>query len=226
MKMLFGSLSVAALVLGSSCGGSSTTSPKGPVPSAAVATEVASSSTVTAPLPPITAPSPTVAASPTSVAFAGYGTLDAEWSTRHKADASKNAGTAYDRQASGTDRFALVQHSSSGRIIGFTMQYDDGGIAIGTAQEVAREQLPSDATVLLDRVAAGALADPQCQMLEYQSASLAAFFADPKIGDPQGYVDVIFSTSNRPSGDATYDPNHVDTISIGLGGGADQLASC
>jgi len=212
MKMILGSVVVAALVLGSSCGGSSATSPKAN-PSAAVATVAASTTTV--------------ATSPTSVAFAGYGTLDAEWSSRHKQDSSKVAGAAYDQQASGTDRFAAVQHTS-GRITGFTMQYDDGGIPIGTAQEIAREQLPSDATVLLDRVAAGALANPQCQMVEYQSAILATFFADPKIGDPQGYVDVIFSTSNGANGDATYDPNHVDTISVNVGGGAGQLqsASC
>lgn len=211
MKTGWIAVALVTVILMSACGG--TSRPSAATPPSPAPTAPAEKATATA-------VRPKAAASPTPAPLAGFGALDSDWAKGHKEDTSKVSGSGYDRQADGTDRFASVEHTS-GRITGFTMQIN--GVAIAAAKDMVSVLLPADAKLIYDRVAGGPLANPQCEITEYQTATLGQVLGDPKIGDPQGYVEAIYSTSSNSNG--TFDAQHIDTIEVGVGIGPDQLAT-
>lgn len=165
------------------------------------------------PAPRTPTPSPTPQ---TTTAITGFGATDAVWNTKHKEANGVQAGSAYDPQSGGTPLFADVNHAS-GRVVGFTMQFAGSGLSSADAKTRARALLPSDVAVVYDDM------HPQCEAIQYKSATLGKVFADPKIGDPDGLVDLTLS-SLAASG--TLDPAHVSTAAMGLGSSQDRSSSC
>ena len=183
-----------------------------PSPTGVLSTQNANSS------PSAEATSAATVASATT-AIQGFGATDDDWNMLHTEDTMKDPGSAYDRQPDGTDKFAGVVHNS-GRVLGFDVQLPDPGVAASEAKSIVLSLLPSDAKVVYD-VSVPGLPSPPCEIAQYRSATLTGVLSTPAIGDPQGLVDSVFSTSASP---VAYDSQHVDRISFLLGGGNDAFS--
>ncbi len=187
-----------------------------PSPTGAPSTQKANSSPSAEATAAATAASATAASATTAIQ--GFGATDDDWNMLHTEDTMKDPGSAYDRQPDGTDKFAVVVHSS-GRVLGFEVQLPDPGIAASEAKSIVLSLLPSDAKVAYD-VSVPGLPSPPCEIAQYQSATLAGVLSAPAIGDPQGLVDAVFSSASP----VAYDSQHVDRISFLLGGGNDGFS--
>jgi hypothetical protein len=158
----------------------------------------------------------------------GLGALKAIWTAHHQLDTSKSGGDAYlPRLSDGSDTWAAVGFAKGpgNRLDGYNFDATPG-ISASAMKGYVRQQLPPDAVVLGDKVGSGALAARQCETIVYQSALLGrAFASDPDIGDPQGYVDAVLTSSG--TSDGSYDPNQVDTAGVSIGSGpSDLTTSC
>ena len=205
---------------GAATGARSHGSTQTPTPTAAVSTAGSAAPQTSAPTSAATA-----AAAGDPLGLTGEGALKTVWTSQHQLDMTKSGGDAYlPRLANGGDTWAVVSFARGpgNRLTGFDYQVDPV-ISAYAMKGYLRQQLPSDAVVLGDSVNGGSLAARQCEITVYQSALLAQAFAAPDIGDPQGYVETVLSSSG--TSDSSYDANQIDGASLLLSSGPSDLSS-
>ncbi|MHB8507257.1 MAG: hypothetical protein ACYDGR_01235 [Candidatus Dormibacteria bacterium] len=129
----------------------------------------------------------------------GIGSGDAYWDGRHRADPYE-LGSAYDRQADGTDYYFDVRHQDA-----HVFRYVIGPVphwrSIEEALAAARRELPSDATVLSD------VQEQGCEQVQFQSTAVGHALS---ASDPGGFVNFEFQSPN----DRAFDPGDISSAAV------------
>jgi hypothetical protein len=133
---------------------------------------------------------------------AGLGATNADWDASHhevrldKQGQPYQAGTVYDPQPDGTNRFVAVARTN-GRITAFKLVFSSGGTSADAAKDAAYTFVPSDRQLKFDDV------HLDCEVLGFQSAVLGAALG--AAGRPAYFT--IELTSSDPGG--PYDASQV-----------------
>lgn len=135
----------------------------------------------------------------------GVGATDAVWERTHTADPQANAGMAYNPGPDGQDEYAAVNHAD-GHVLSYIL-YLPQVMTATAAKDVISNELPFDAQLEGDKT------KDACEILLYKSALLGDALADPKIGDADGWVGVVFSSPDLDH----YDPQRVLIANISIG---------
>jgi hypothetical protein len=91
------------------------------------------------------------------------------------------------------------------------LHLDGAGLTEDAAKQAVAVELPSDSRLIIEsrKYLAGPEGDDQCDLIQYQSASLGRVIPD----DPSGVILVRLSRLTD-AGLGPYDPNHVITVSV------------
>ncbi len=196
MKRLVAALAGSVVVL-AGCGGSTGTTSSTTTASTAAASGTASSG-----------------------AWTGLGAMLAAWESAHpKNSEGCSAGGCYGGRVmssgSETDEFKLLRTTEEpeNRVTGFERAFPDG-TSVGAAKDALLRLMPSDTRTTLytvDHTETGS-----CGLWNLKSATLGKWFAGKKVGDPQGVIGVVLSTTSE-SEKPTFDSNNVSTAGVGVG---------
>jgi len=139
----------------------------------------------------------------------------ARWNKHHVPDTARDPQTNFlPRTQGGLDRFTEVA-VDGGRVYAFVMHFDPGTTDEATAKQLAQQEVPPDSRLIFDEqlYKHAKDADDQCEILQFQSAILAAALPS----DPTGVILVTLSdeTSN---GFQPFDASSIVTINVLSGG--------
>ena len=152
--------------------------------------------------------------SPGGADYAGLSELGAtelQWRAQHAPDPGDATSTFLPRNLDGMDRFINVSFEG-GRVSGFIMSFDARMLDERAAKVIAQAELPPDAGLVFDsRMYLDATdLDEQCDLLQYQSATIGSLFAQ----DRAGIVSIVLWSPSQQGLLSRYDPASITSINL------------
>jgi hypothetical protein len=150
--------------------------------------------------------------------WTGFGAKLADWETAHPKGTEGCTQGCYGTKVqtgpneSSYEFTVLSSGGAENRVDGYTQALPEG-TGVVAAKEAVLKLLPSDTHPQEFWITRQ---NGSCANWNLKSATLARWLADPKIGDPQGIVGVVFSTPNA-NGEGEYNPNKVSFANVGVG---------
>jgi hypothetical protein len=161
----------------------------------------------------LTAP-PNSPASQGGAAYVGLselGATEGQWRVQHRPDPRDPNARFLPRNLDGLDGFINVTFES-GRVSGFIMQFKSGALDEAAAKVITRGVLPADVRLVFDsrKYLGSTDIDEQCDLLQYQSATIGALFAQHR----QGVVSVVLWSPSPQGLLSMYDPASITSINV------------